>query len=104
MTDESDLADALKLGQEIATPLVREFLIDFLGSLIPGIVFLVALVPAVVVPLWVTLQEFAPRINNDLSQLVSAGIDPPVTILLIVIPLFLLFLAAAYVFGHLFYR
>lgn len=102
--DESELSEAVKRGYEIGTPLIREFIIDFLGSLVPGVVCLVALVPAVLVPAWVVLDDLSPRLHSDVSKLIATNVDLPVTILLIVIPLFLLFLAAAYVFGHLFYR
>ena len=52
-----------------ATDLVRDFLVDGLGILLPGLGFLVACIPAVLVPLVWLLFVIARLPHNDIAQL-----------------------------------
>lgn len=102
--DETTIANTMRRAGALGRPVVREFVIDFLGGLIPGLIFLVAIVAALILPAWSAFGFFLPGLAADAAQSFTTRIDPAATILLLIFPVLLLLLATAYVFGHLFFR
>jgi hypothetical protein len=82
---------------------LREFVVEFLGSLVPGIAFLVGIVPGLAVPVAAALYGLFGltwSLSNPLRE-------PPPSISVIIfllIPGAFAFLVLAYLAGHLFYR
>ena len=93
--DESDVIDFAATSTR--GPL-RNFVAEFLGGLIPGVAFLLGLLPALILPTaaaadWSLLRTKDPALPSSLLP-----------ILFVVIPAGLAFLVVAYIAGHLFYR
>ena len=98
----------------------REFLVDFLGALVPGILFLIFVFPAILLPiaslpLLPSSSFFAVQEIDE--QIVEEQEAPPVTppsladtqisvgaVLFLLLPTVMGFLAIAYVSGYLFFR
>lgn len=84
--------------------LFHEFLVDVLGSLVPGIAFLLAAIPAVLVPSAVILFGLVPAGSLRLPM-PHEGLPASIgTIVFVLIPAFLAFLTCGYIAGHLFFR
>ncbi len=80
-----------------------EFVVEFLGSLVPGIAFLVGALAGIVAPITTALYGLFGLTWNPTSPLI--GTPPSIsTILFLLIPGVFAFLVLAYIAGHLFYR
>jgi hypothetical protein len=82
----------------------REFIVEFLGSLVPGGAFLFGFLLAFVVPLLAATRHFFPPTAWSIPALdgfTSASLS---TILFLILPAGMAFLLFAYIAGHLFYR
>lgn len=97
----ADMTD--QVGATTARGTLREFLVEFLGSLVPGIAFLVSMVPGFIVPATAALFGLfkLPWPQVGFPTGVPASIT---TILFLIIPGVLAFLVFAYLAGHFFYR
>ncbi len=81
---------------------IREFIVEFLGSLVPGVAFLIAVIPAFVAPIWSIAITFLRHPAVDFPTLPgSASVS---TIIFLQFPLLMGFFVIAYIAGHLFYR
>lgn len=83
---------------------IREFVVEFLGGLIPGVAFLLALIPAFVLPVIAATGLLFPAFQWTAPTPSTAGPTSMGLLLLLVVPVLLMFLAFAYIAGHLFYR
>jgi hypothetical protein len=83
----------------------EEALIDFLGGLLPGILFLVAgfsvAMPVVHVAIWRLDSSFRNSLGESVSAALAASRDTPSAIWFAA---FVLVILLAYIVGHLFYR
>lgn len=82
----------------------KEFVVEFLGGLVPGVAFLLALVPALLLPVVAATAILFPAYHPLIP---SVAVDKPLSVglvLFLVIPALLAFLVFAYIAGHLFYR
>jgi hypothetical protein len=81
-----------------------EFIVEFLGSLVPGGTFLLAMIPALILPMGTIIHDLFPSWSWRLPELIE-NIPPTVsTILILLFPGVALFLVLAYIAGHLLYR
>lgn len=105
MPIEDAASDAtLDIGARASRGAVKEFVVEFLGGLIPGVAFLLALVPALLLPVAKAIQFVFPSYDLLLpvfgaSESLTVGL-----VLFFVIPVLFAFLVFAYIAGHLFYR
>jgi hypothetical protein len=80
-----------------------ELVVDFLGSLVPGIAFLLSIVPAFVIPTIVVVDWLIP--SPWQLPVIDGNVPTSVgSILLLLFPALSAFLVFAYIVGHLFYR
>lgn len=85
---------------------VHEFLVDFLGALVPGILFLVAVSACLAPPVRAFMISFSPKLEGrsflDLAQeFLKAASNTPNTIW---VGIFIFAVLVSYILGHLFYR
>lgn len=83
---------------------IRGFIVEFLGSLVPGVAFLLAAIPAFVIPVATVAFTFLARPSGPMPVLTGPLPTSVGTVLFLVIPALLAFLVFAYIVGHLFYR
>lgn len=123
----ADLPDASDSGAatSIAAPIpisedtarrgaFREVMVDFFGSLIPGVVLILGLVPALLMPVGFSIILLYPAYGAALFESNPvfenlAGADPNIPnstifLILVIIPALFLFFVLAYVAGHIFFR
>jgi hypothetical protein len=84
----------------------RDFIVDFLGCLVPGNIFLFFLAPALVIPLLMSVRlipQFTPFPSID-KPMIESGSMQLATILLILLPVLGFWLMLSYVVGFSFYR
>lgn len=82
---------------------IREFIVEFLGSLVPGIAFLIAMIPGIVVPVGAVVVSTLGLSEVSLPHL--NGTPPSVgTIMFLLFPALMGFFVFAYIAGALFYR
>lgn len=102
---EDELAAIAASDRALRRLSIEEFFVDFLGGLVPGVLFLVSAAGVVIPVLHSTLRERGRTNHPDLEGAVfgalSAVKDTPNALWVAV---FLVFLLVAYVVGHLFYR
>jgi len=83
----------------------RDFFVDFLGGLVPGILFLLGICAALGPPLYAVVDGFSPNDKIPLGQLAQTVLTAAQgTPNFLWIALFLIAIGLAYVIGHLFYR
>ena len=83
---------------------IRDFIIEFLGCLVPGIAFLFSTIPAFFIPVGIVAFTFLPPSSVPVPALkgtlpVSVG-----TIMFLIVPALASLLVFSYIVGHLFYR
>jgi len=94
---------AIKATRYSRGPL-REFIVDVLGSLVPGTAFLVAALPAFVLPMAAAVLALLPASKWPLPHF-EGGVPASIgTIVFILLPALLAFLTFGYIAGHLFFR
>jgi len=83
----------------------RDFFVDFLGGLVPGILFLLGISAALGPPLYAVVDGFSPGDKLSLGSLAKKVLESTRdTPNFLWIALFLIAVGLAYVIGHLFYR
>jgi hypothetical protein len=87
---------------------IRDFIVEFLGGLVPGVAFLLALFPALIIPVAAVLVTFLP-VDTRVLHHFNVGVNAKesvslTTILFIIFPAISAFLVFAYIAGHLFFR
>ena len=85
---------------------IHEFFVDFLGGLVPGILFVVASTVALLPAIWaivtsISSEPDARSLGHVIYEMLSATKDTPN---MIWIGAFIFVLILSYVLGHLFYR
>ena len=101
----SSESKTLHKDERVARPsAVREFIVEFLGSLVPGIAFLFAILPALVIPIATIALTFLPHPKVPLPSLQGAIPASVSDILFLLFPLLMGFFVFVYIAGHLFYR
>jgi len=83
---------------------IRDFIVEFLGCLVPGIAFLLTTIPAFFIPVATVAFTFLAPPSGPLPVLSGPLPTTVGTVLFMVIPALLAFLVFAYIVGHLFYR
>ncbi len=83
---------------------LREFIVDVLGSLVPGIAFLFSIFPALVIPAIAVTNYIIPENNLSFPNFQNSIPTEIGTILFLLFPTLLGFFVFAYIIGHLFYR
>ncbi len=99
---EWDSESSMALATGASRGSIRDFIVEFLGGLVPGIAFLCAMIPAFLLPITTAVLSLFGR-----EHLVFPNVDLPTsvgTILFLIIPGIVAFLVFAYIAGHLFYR
>lgn len=95
---------AVDTGSDSPRSAIRDFIVEFLGSLVPGVAFLVAAIPAFLIPVSTVAFTFLAPPTGPLPVLSGPLPTTVGTVLFLVIPALLAFLVFAYIMGHLFYR
>ena len=89
---------------------IKEFFVEFLGGLVPGVAFLFAIFPAFVIPMFSIMLTFFPfpeiqKLLCALSDKVVAQGNPLLIsiniIIFLLIPAMIVFFCFAYIIGHL---
>lgn len=83
---------------------IREFIVEFLGSLVPGVAFLFAVVPAFVIPILTIALTFLPHPAMTFPTVQGAVPASVSTVMFLLFPALMGFFVFAYIAGHLFYR
>ncbi len=99
--DDSD--DALMTNSTVRST-TSDFIVEFLGSLVPGGTFLLSLIPGLVLPIVAVLHGLFPDWQWQLPRVEGQFPSTISTILLLLLPGSALFLALSYIAGHLFCR
>lgn len=95
---------SLDIAARASRGALKEFVVEFLGGLIPGVAFLLAITPALILPVAKAIHFVFPSYDILLpvfgaSESLTIGL-----VLFFVIPALFAFLVFAYIAGHLFYR
>lgn len=101
---EQNMAETPESTGPISKGAFREFAIDFIGGLVPGIAFLVTALPVLVLPLLLVVVAVFGLEFTDLRVLWSDKPLPVSTVMFLVVPGGVAFLIVAYICGHVFYR
>jgi hypothetical protein len=95
---------SIELAGNSSSGVVREFIVEVLGCLVPGVAFLVVLVPALILPADRMLRSIFPGYAPVIPVLEGEVPLSIGTVLFLLVPGILAFLAFAYISGHLFFR
>lgn len=101
---EPSMDTAVDVAAESPRSAVRDFIVEFLGSLVPGVAFLLAAIPAFFIPVGTVAFTFLSPPPGPIPVLSGPLPTTVGTVLFLVIPALLAFLVFAYIVGHLFYR
>lgn len=104
---EQATTEALRYSVGPPRSSIRELFVDFLGSLVPGIAFILAAISGFLLPLFYLIWVFGDHNLILMSPLIPTGVSGQLSlgaVVLLLLPAAFLFLVISYVAGQVFFR